>query len=295
MKCNSLRFIILILIISYSCNSSVSSHISNNKLDIIITKKLRGEAALELATGDLSNTLKNLFDIESSLRTEMDLEQAAPNSIFVIKIDDDLWQEKLTNKFGIVKPFLSEDGFIIKRINYKEKPLILISGNGVRGTSYGIFNFIERIKLDYSFASGKIDIIKQPDMKIRMITQPFEAIGYPDVANLPKPITKNIKREFDPMRPWEGLGYNPEDEARNILRSGLNAMWVGNFSFSTVYDNYDSSVFPKNSEAGQWVRERKQKISELIDIANKYHLKTIASTDIFIYPKGQIHLKNGTY
>ena len=287
MKCNSLRFIILILIISYSCNSSVSSHISNNKLDIIITKKLRGEAALELATGDLSNTLKNLFDIESSLRTEMGLEQAAPNSIFVIKIDDDLWQEKRTNKFGIVKPLLSEDGFIIKRINYNEKPLILISGNGVRGTSYGIFHFIERIKLDYSFASGKIDIIKQPDMKIRMITQPFEAIGYPDVANLPKPITKNIKREFDPMRPWEGLGYNPEDEARNILRSGLNAMWVGNFSFSTVYDNYDSSIFPKNSEAGQWVRKRKQKISELIDIANKYHLKTVASSDIFIYPKGQ--------
>ena len=30
-------------------------------------------------------------------------------------------------------------------------------------------------------------------MKIRMITQPFEAIGYPDVANLPNPITKNIK------------------------------------------------------------------------------------------------------
>ena len=163
----------------------------------------------------------------------------------------------------------------------------LISGNGVRGTSYGIFHFIERIKLDYSFASGKIDIIKQPDMKIRMITQPFEAIGYPDVANLPKPITKNIKREFDPMRPWEGLGYNPEDEARNILRSGLNAMWVGNFSFSTVYDNYDSSIFPENSEAGQWVRKRKQKISELIDIANKYHLKTVASSDIFIYPKGQ--------
>jgi len=285
---NLLRFIILILLISYSCNFSGSSHISNNnELDIIITKNLRGEAALELATGDLSNTLKNLFDIETSLRTEMDLERAAPNSIFVIKTDDDLWQEKLTNKFGIVKPLLSEDGFIIKRINYNQKPLILISGNGVRGTSYGIFHFIERIKLDYSFASGKIDIIKQPDMKIRMITQPFEAIGYPDVANLPKPITKNIKREFDPMRPWEGLGYNPEDEARNILRSGLNAMWVGNFSFSTVYENYDSSIFPKNSEAGQWVRERKQKISELIDIANKYHLKTVASSDIFIYPKGQ--------
>ena len=287
MKCNSLRFIILILIISCSCNSSLSSQVSNNKLDIIITKNLRVEAALELATGDLSNTLKNLFEIETSLRTEMDLERAAPNSIFVIKIDDDLWQEKLTNKFGIVKPLLSEDGFVIKKINYNEKPMILISGNGVRGTSYGIFHFIERIKLDYSFASGKIDIIKQPDMKIRMITQPFEAIGYPDVANLPKPITKNIKREFDPMRPWEGLGYNPEDEARNILRSGLNAMWVGNFSFSTVYDNYDSSIFPENSEAGQWVRKRKQKISELIDIANKYHLKTVASSDIFIYPKGQ--------
>ena len=115
---NLLRFIILILLISYSCNFSDSSHISNNnELDIIITKKLRGEAALELATGDLSNTLKNLFDIETSLRTEMDLERAAPNSIFVIKTDDDLWQEKLTNKFGIVKPLLSEDGFIIKRIN----------------------------------------------------------------------------------------------------------------------------------------------------------------------------------
>ena len=85
MKCNSLRFIILILIISCSCNSSLSSQVSNNKLDIIITKNLRVEAALELATGDLSNTLKNLFEIETSLRTEMDLERAAPNSIFVIK------------------------------------------------------------------------------------------------------------------------------------------------------------------------------------------------------------------
>ncbi|MEE2604616.1 MAG: alpha-glucuronidase family glycosyl hydrolase, partial [Bacteroidota bacterium] len=167
MKCNSLRFIILFLIISYSCNSSVYSHVFNNKLDIIITKNLGGEAALELATGDLSKTLTSLFDIETSLRTEIDLERAAPNSIFVIKIDDDLWQEKLTKKVGIVKPFLSEDGFIIKRINYNDKPLILISGNGVRGTSYGIFHFIERIKLDYSFAYGKIDIIKQPDMKIR--------------------------------------------------------------------------------------------------------------------------------
>ncbi len=287
MKCNSLRFIILFLIISYSCNSSVYSHVFNNKLDIIITKNLEGEAALELATGDLSKTLTSLLDIETSLRTEIDLERAAPNSIFVIKIDDDLWQEKLTKKVGIVKPFLSEDGFIIKRINYNDKPLILISGNGVRGTSYGIFHFIERIKLDYSFAYGKIDIIKQPDMKIRMITQPFEAVGYPDLANLPKPITKNIKREFDPMRPWEGLGYSPEDEARNILRTGLNTMWVGNFSFSTLYDNYDSTIFPESSEAGQWVRERKQKISELIDIANKYHLKTVASSDIFIYPKGQ--------
>ena len=118
MKCNSLRFIILILIISCSCNSSLSSQVSNNKLDIIITKNLRVEAALELATGDLSNTLKNLFEIETSLRTEMDLERAAPNSIFVIKIDDDLWQEKLTNKFGIVKPLLTEDGFVIKKINY---------------------------------------------------------------------------------------------------------------------------------------------------------------------------------
>ena len=287
MKCNSLRFIILILAITYSCNSSVSSHVFNNKLDIIITKNLGGEAALELATGDLSNTLTNLFDIETSLKTEIDLERAAPNSIFVIKIDDDLWEEKLTKKVGIEKPFLSEDGFIIRRINYNDKPLILISGNGVRGTSYGIFHFIERIKLDYSFTYGKIDIIKQPDMKIRMITQPFEAVGYPDLANLPKPITKNIKREFDPMRPWEGLGYSPEDEARNILRTGLNTMWVGNFSFSTLYDNYDSTIFPENSEAGQWVRERKQKISELIDIANKYHLKTVASSDIFIYPKGQ--------
>ncbi len=59
MKCNSLRFIILILIISCSFNSSLSSQVSNNKLDIIITKNLKVEAALELATGDLSNTLKN--------------------------------------------------------------------------------------------------------------------------------------------------------------------------------------------------------------------------------------------
>ena len=120
-------------------------------------------------------------------------------------------------------------------------------------------------------------------MKIRMITQPFEAVGYPDLANLPKPITKNIKREFDPMRPWEGLGYSPEDEARNILRTGLNTMWVGNFSFSTLYDNYDSTIFPESSEAGQWGRERKQKISELIE--NENQLSDIIKKELNKTPK----------
>ncbi len=283
MKTTIYTIILIIISSTYACSSKHAF----DKMDIIITEKLQGEAAIDLATGDLSNTLKDLFATETRLRTEIDLVQAAPNSIFVVEAEDDLWLKKLAGKFDITIPALSEDGFIIKTVYYNQKPLILISGNGVRGTCYGIFHFIERLKIDHSFASSDIDIIKQPDMTLRMITQPFEAVGYPDVAKLSKPITQHIKREFDPMRPWEGAGYDPEDEARNILRSGLNAMWVGNFAFATVYDEYDSNIFPEGTEGGTWVRERKQKIAELMAVAQKYHLKTVASADVFIYPKGQ--------
>ncbi len=279
-------FAVLILTFGY-LSAFASSHEKQLLYDLAIATSLQGEAAIEFATDDLLNAFNDLSIAKCNKRVGFSIKDLSANSIVVMNAEDAVLVEKMGSRLGVEIPQLSEDGFIIKTVNYKKKPLILICGNGVRGATYGVFRLIERMKLDHKFISGSINIHEEPDMTWRMITQPFEAVGYPEVATLDKPIIQHLNREFDPIRPWEGAGYDPEDEARNILRSGLNAMWVGNFSFATDYRGYDRSIFPEGSDAGEWVRERQQKIAKMVAAAEKYHLKSVASSDIFIYPKGQ--------
>ena len=287
-RLNMKNMLYVILMAFVVCVSSCTSNLDVEKVqNIIVADGLEKEAAVELATGDLSATLKSLFETNASVNWVNTIEEIPSNSVILVNMQNETMLQQINHQMNVMVPDLAEEGFVIKTVNYQDRPLVLIVGNGVRGTCYGAFHFIERLKLDHSFAEKGIDIKREPAMTWRMISQPFEALGYPEVAKLEKPITQHIMRAYDPQRPWEGAGYDPEDEARNVLRMGLNAMWVGNFSFATDYTDYDANIFPADSEGGKWVRERQQKIAQVMAAAKKYHLKTVASSDIFIYPKGQ--------
>ena len=258
-----------------------------NLAEICLAPSLQDDAAIDLATSDLSAALKDLYHLSPKVKTLGEWKSVSRNSIVLLKTDDAELLEQIQERTDLQIPPLREEGFLIQTLSNRRKPIILIVGNGELGVCYGVFHLIERCRMNRSFTDEKLHIQKEPDMTWRMITQPFEALGYPEVAKLEKPIHQKIPREFDPQRPWEGVGYDPEDEAKNILRMGMNAMWVGNFSFSTDYQGYDPSIFPAGSEGLKWVRKRQEKIDDLMAAARKYHLKTIANSDIFIYPKGQ--------
>ena len=278
---------LLVILLTFTACISSPGFQAEKITDIVVANSLQSEAAVELATSDLSSTLKNLFASSTNVHASSNLKDIKDKSVLLVNTEDASLLQEVKLQFGFEIPQINEEGFIIKTVYDRKKAIVLIAGNGVRGTCYGAFHFIERLKIDHSFTEQNLDITREPNMTWRMITQPFEALGYPEVAKLAKPITQHRKREFDPQRPWEGAGYDPEDEARNALRTGLNSLWVGNFSFATDYSKYDATIFPEGSEGRKWITERQEKIAQVMAAAKKYHLKTVASSDIFIYPKGQ--------
>ncbi|MCP4371641.1 MAG: hypothetical protein GY797_26500, partial [Deltaproteobacteria bacterium] len=159
---------------------------------------------------------------------------------------------------------------------------ITVTGGSVRGLCYGVYFLREQLLLGKEITSVR----RKPDFTFRMITQPFEVAGYPDVATLTKPIVR--QQQFGPMRPFDGAGYNAEDEARNILRSGLNTIYLGSYSFASTYDKLDQGksdkVFPKGSKGRKWVEVRRNNFRKLIAAAEKYHLDVAVNSDIFAYP-----------
>ena len=249
---------------------------------IVIPHDWQSDAAIRAAITDLSGVLRKRYWTQITILKHTQAGPISPDEILIINNSNDSlkrWTDKV--QFPVSK--LTNDGFCIKEIDEGGIPALAISGNSVRACCYGIYHLIEKIKLGNLRSDGKIGIVKNPHMTFRMITEPFEAVGYETVAFLPKPVIS--QRSFDPMRPTEGAGYHPEDEARNILRSGLNVFYIGSYAFATLYDGWKKPLHPKGSEARAWVLARRAKLRELIDAAEKYHLDICANGDVFVFPK----------
>lgn len=278
-----LFFLIVLAGISiFSCDKANKGFDWSGKISIIIPSELYGDAAIMLAVTDFSDAVSRLYNAKTEVVSSCDLNWIPDNSVLLVASTDTKSWSKVSD---VEVPRLADEGFIINSIHQDGKSLLVVSGRGTLGLAYGLFHLIEKIRINKATPIQDVNVKREPDMTFRMLTQPFEVTGYPEMASLEKPITQNLKREFDPMRPWEGKGYTPESEAKNILRAGLNTMWVGNLTYASLYGEYDPNIFPKGSKGREWVQERRKKIRELVDVAEKYHLKTVASTDVFAYPK----------
>ena len=181
----------------------------------------------------------------------------------------------------------AQESYTLTQRTVKGKSTIIVKAGSLRAVCYALYYLREQAILGLPYLPSGKTLVKNPDFKFRMITQPFEVAGFKPVATLAKPIIRN--REFDPMRPFDGAGYAAEAEAKNILRAGLNTFYIGSYTFATTYAALSDTIFPKNSEGLKWVQQRRAKFKELIAAAEKYHLQVCVNSDIFAYPKTVKH------
>lgn len=78
--------------------------------------------------------------------------------------------EKIKEIFRIAKDWenlINDEGFVIKHINSKDIPRIIITGKSLNSLIYGVFEFIKRIRLKEKITS--LDTFENPKVKFRMI------------------------------------------------------------------------------------------------------------------------------
>lgn len=245
----------------------------NGRTRIYIQASLLADTAVKDALNDLGAAVSQKFKVKPVVETLDSLGSVTKQAIV---IDTANWGNS-----G------KEESYSLQKGKVNGKAALIVKAASLRAACYGIYFLTEQVKLGESSIFKGISLTKSPDFKFRMITQPFEVAGFAPVASLAKPIIRN--REFDPMRPFDGAGYAPEDEARNILRSGMNTLYIGSYTFATTYDGLSDTIFPKQGAGRKWVEQRRQKFRELIAAAEKYHLQVCVNSDIFAYPKSVKH------
>jgi Alpha-glucuronidase len=266
-----LFFLILILFSLGSAGQEKSGFKINEIKRISIDPGIINDAAIKASVQDLAEGLGFSLTIGKAANS------VKHPSLIIVPASSSLTGMK--NKAAS----LPEEAFSLTKKTINHVPVMVVTGGSLRGICYGIYFVREQFKLqNYTVFAGD-HLLKVPDFSFRMITQPFEAIGFKPVSSLVKPAIQ--ERQFDPMRPFDGAGYSAEDEARNILRSGLNTMYIGSYTFATTYRHFSGEVFPDGSEGRKWVDERRRRFKELIAAAEKYHLNVCVNSDVFAYPK----------
>jgi hypothetical protein len=251
-----------------------SKFVLNTETQLQVNPLLLADPAVKETLEDLNVAVKMVSKDQEASKNDLSIQaftEFSEVSTGSLVIDTVSWKNELNESYQLEKTVI------------KGKPVLLVKASNFRAICYAVYFLTEQVKMGQTQIISVDRFIKSPDFKFRMITQPFEAAGFAAVATLAKPIIRN--REFDPMRPFDGAGYAPEDEAKNILRSGMNTLYIGGYTFATTYDALSIHVFPKGSESRKWVEERREKFRQLIAAAEKYHLQVCVNSDIFAYPK----------
>ena len=115
------------------------------------------EAAVsELQTG-LSGMLGKSFEIDST---------ANSTNIVIIGSESNL-NENFKNLLKKDYNFINKEGFIIKKVTYHTKNLILISGKTDIGVLYGVFNFLKHLQTEQSLEN--LNISDSPKINVRVL------------------------------------------------------------------------------------------------------------------------------
>ncbi len=210
------------------------------------------DAAVSLATRDLSAFLSSYYRVPCFTLRDTDVEELPANA-FVIGDQRNRWIEALVDAEALELPELAEEGFVIQRL-YSPGSLLVISGQGILGNVYGVFHLIERLRLDPDVLFKSLEVRREPAMTLRLVSDPTDA-GYP----------------------------SPEQ----ALRWGYNAICIEPWPALALYDGYDPAILDpgRYTSARAWVEGNRQRARRQIEAAKRLHLKVVSPGDAISFPE----------
>lgn len=131
--------------------------------DIVVSKSLGQDKAIELAMDDLQTTGAN-FGIQ--LNVESDSKKISNNTILVGSSEQNKQVARLVKK-GSLKLSNIDDpqGYEIQTINVKNNQVLIVHGDSVLGVTYGLYWIWDRLKVNHKIP--EMDCTRIPALKIR--------------------------------------------------------------------------------------------------------------------------------
>ena len=224
---------------------------------IIIPASWWQDAALSLATRDLSSFLSASYRVPCVTVRDTDIE-VLPANAFVIGDQQNRWIEALVDTGALELPELVEEGFIIQHQSSPDSPIV-VSGQGILGNVYGVFRLLEDLRLDPSALFRPLEVKAEPAMTFRLVSDPTD-VNYP----------------------------SPEQ----ALRWGYNAVCIEPWPGLVLYDGFDPAIFdPKrHSSARSWVVGNRERARRQIEAAKRLHLKVVSPGDVISFPEQVLYL-----
>ncbi|MDO8691540.1 MAG: hypothetical protein Q7R39_16315 [Dehalococcoidia bacterium] len=224
---------------------------------LVLPSNYQGDAAIELAAGDLSQAIGALG---TSVKTGYDQDAMALEAVNVVVGDkDSAWVLRLVDAGVVTLPEMGEEGYLVQSTVYRDVPFIAVVGGGVLGQAYGMFRLAEKVRLEPDSLEGELNLRSEPAMTLRLVSSPgFD--NYP----------------------------SPED----ALRWGFNAIMIGAWPGLALYDGFDPAIFDRKLHAQDrdWVEANRARARVDIAAAKALHLKVVTMGDVFQLPRQALTL-----
>ncbi len=248
-------FVLFVVIVLPTADPGLGGSLSNLRRQgafIVIPASWWQDAALSLATRDLSSFLSASYRVPCVTIRDTDVD-TLPANAFVIGDQQNKWIKSMKDSEALKLPELANEGFVIQRLPSPGSPTI-ISGRGILGNVYGVFHLIERLRLDPSTLFGPLDLRLEPAMTFRLVSDPT-----------------------DPAYP------SPEQ----ALRWGYNAVSIEPWPTLVLYDGYDPAILDakNNPHARAWVEGNRERARRQIEAAKRLHLRVVSPGDVISFPK----------
>lgn len=215
------------------------------------------ERIVVIGKDNLFTPLKELKDfLNSSLRVKTKILRGFPsrdNSSFI-----------LLGKFMDIRDFikdskewetqLSDEGYLIKKLDYNKNEILLITGKTERGIIYGVYKFIEKVRSGENL--DRIEIISNPAVKFRMLNHWDNLDGSIERGYAGKSLFFRDNKIL--------LNERIEDYARLLSSIGINGIVINNVNVKKKEVELISSNYLK-------------KLSKLSEILWNYGIKIYLS------------------